>query len=241
MSKYTPSKSMQKTIPWRRFRGSASERLWARVDKSNPNGCWIWQGACNSKGYGQINSGECNLYTHRLSWEFEHGPIPAGALILHKCDRNYPVGDITYRRCCNPAHLFLGTAKDNTEDMLSKGREARGERMNSAKLAEPEVLEIRELFATGNFTKSELGRRYNVTKGIIRGIVNGKGWSHLPLPEHGFKGQHRPPSKVTESQVREIRAASANGVSYKALAAIYGVSDHQISMIVRRKNWAHVP
>jgi hypothetical protein len=43
-----------------------------------------------------------------------NGPVPSGMLILHKCD---------VRGCVNPDHLFLGTAKDNTRDMMTKGRE----------------------------------------------------------------------------------------------------------------------
>ncbi|MGH7024521.1 MAG: HNH endonuclease signature motif containing protein [Caulobacteraceae bacterium] len=54
-------------------------------------------------------------YAHRLAWELANGPIPDGLLILHKCDN--PV-------CCNPDHLFLGTAADNHADCAAKGRAA---------------------------------------------------------------------------------------------------------------------
>jgi hypothetical protein len=50
---------------------------------------------------------------HRMSWEMHFGPIPEGMLVLHHCD---------VRRCVRPDHLFLGTARDNTRDMIAKGR-----------------------------------------------------------------------------------------------------------------------
>jgi len=50
---------------------------------------------------------------HRLAWEEAKGPIPDGLFVLHRCD---------VRGCINVDHLFLGTAKDNTHDMMAKGR-----------------------------------------------------------------------------------------------------------------------
>lgn len=77
------------------------------------NGCWDWQGSCTNEGYGHArHNGQMYLVT-RLMWLLVNGPIPAGLFCCHKCDR--PI-------CCNPAHLFLGTAKDNTQDCITKGR-----------------------------------------------------------------------------------------------------------------------
>lgn len=53
-------------------------------------------------------------------WEHENGPIPVGMLACHHCD-NPP--------CCNPAHVFIGTHKDNARDMARKGRARGGKRL----------------------------------------------------------------------------------------------------------------
>jgi hypothetical protein len=50
---------------------------------------------------------------HRFAWELAYGPIPDGLWVLHHCD-NPP--------CVNIDHLYLGTVKDNTADMMRRGR-----------------------------------------------------------------------------------------------------------------------
>lgn len=79
-----------------------------------PNsGCWLWDGAWNGKGYGVVCNTGGERQTHRLSWLLHRGAIPDGKMVLHRCD--VPC-------CVNPDHLFLGVAKDNTRDMMRKGR-----------------------------------------------------------------------------------------------------------------------
>lgn len=78
-----------------------------------PDECWPWTGAVTGKGYGKISLAYRHRNAHRVAFELWHGPIPDGLLVCHRCDN---------RPCCNPAHLFVGTAKDNAEDMMAKGR-----------------------------------------------------------------------------------------------------------------------
>lgn len=106
--------------------------------------CLIWTGVVGKDGYGLIGIGRGRQYrVHRVAWELEHGSIPNGYLICHTCDTP---------RCINPKHLFLGTPKDNTQDMIVKQRRAnqRGERHPSVKLTDWQVEQIRKLRAAGS-------------------------------------------------------------------------------------------
>jgi len=75
--------------------------------------CWIWTGCRFNRAYGRIMVQGKPIQTHRYSWQLEHGKIPQGLHILHKCDIGL---------CVNPEHLFVGNATDNMRDCLSKGR-----------------------------------------------------------------------------------------------------------------------
>jgi hypothetical protein len=66
-----------------------------------------------AKGYGAVSVNGVKTRAHRLAYELSNGPIPAGKMILHSCDN---------RRCVNPAHLRPGTAQENWEDALTRGR-----------------------------------------------------------------------------------------------------------------------
>lgn len=78
------------------------------------NGCWIWTGAATKDGYGVMGVGRNNQKrVHRLAFEHFVGPIPSGMFVCHKCDT--PL-------CFNPDHLFVGSPRTNTRDMIKKGR-----------------------------------------------------------------------------------------------------------------------
>src|SRR5687767_4483035 len=85
---------------------SAAKHFWGRVDKLE-SGCWVHQGAKDKWGYAHFGIGGKRRQAHRYAYEISHGYIPTGKLILHSCD-NPP--------CCNPAHLRIGTDKENRAD-----------------------------------------------------------------------------------------------------------------------------
>ena len=90
-----------------------SERLKNRHVIDSDTDCWNWSGNTSGNGYGRIRHKGRYICAHRASYIVRIGEIPDGLLVLHKCDN---------RGCVNPDHLFLGTHKDNMQDMLSKGR-----------------------------------------------------------------------------------------------------------------------
>lgn len=148
---------------------SLEARFWAKVKKSD--GCWEWT-AMKRRGYGRIardGKGSGMLTAHRLSWEFAHGTIPEGILVLHKCDNP---------SCVRPDHLFLGTYGDNAADRVAKGREGdrSGEKNGRAKLTSEQVAEIRQLHAEGKSYR-DLASAYGVNYSHVGHIVNGDNWA----------------------------------------------------------------
>lgn len=145
--------------------------FWAHVDKTGD--CWLWTGWRNRRGYGQFyrrgQRPSRSLYAHRVSWELHNGAIPPGLFVCHHRD-NPP--------CVNPAHIFIGTIRDNHVDMVRKGRQPRGETSSSAKLAASQVRQIREQLAAG-VSHRRLAARYGVTQPAISLIGTGKTWRHL--------------------------------------------------------------
>ena len=77
-------------------------------------GCWIWEKAANRSGYGIVSQFGRVEIAHRVSYALANGAIPAGAVVMHKCDT--PL-------CVNPQHLSVGSRGDNNRDRSSKGRD----------------------------------------------------------------------------------------------------------------------
>ena len=152
------------------------KRFWNKVSVSSPQECWNWNGTKNEKGYGLFSFLGKMKGAHRVSWILLNGEIELGKMVLHSCDNP---------SCVNPAHLSLGTAKDNTADAIAKNRfpqitatgvnKARGERNGSAKLFLEDVYEIRK----SNLTITGLAKKFRVCRTTIRNIKRRNKWAHV--------------------------------------------------------------
>lgn len=87
------------------------------------NGCWIWNGVKNAKGYGRFRLNNKFVQAHRFSYRIYYGPFDEKLYVLHSCDQP---------SCCNSFHLFLGTHRDNMVDMSLKLRNHRLRKTNSS-------------------------------------------------------------------------------------------------------------
>lgn len=153
--------------------------FWAHVQIGEPSECWLWIGRRQPRGYGTLSIKGKNKLAHRHAYEMVNGSIPEGMNVCHSCD-NQP--------CVNPAHLWIGTQKDNMHDCSVKGR-MKGRRkgrpvpteiaaLSAAKLTPADVLAIRRRHAAGETPKA-LATAYGVIRNNIYSIVNRITWKHI--------------------------------------------------------------
>lgn len=90
-------------------------RFWVKVHQTDY--CWEWQGYTNNQGYGVFRMPGRTVTASRMAYQIINGDIPDNMQICHKCDNP---------KCVNPTHLFLGTHKENMDDMTQKGRRSLG-------------------------------------------------------------------------------------------------------------------
>lgn len=152
--------------------GTPRERFWRFVNKNGPisecdgKECWIWTGSRCPKGYGIFHApgysktGGKSVKAHAFSYEIHFGKIPAKGngsfvrmFICHHCDNP---------SCVNPDHLFLGTNSDNQRDRKKKGR---------CKLDWDQVCEIRQLWATNEYTQAQIGEMFDISGTHVGNIV----------------------------------------------------------------------
>lgn len=145
---------------------TTEERFWEKVERGSPSECWEWTAGCFTTGYGCFWYKGRNRPASRVAWRLTYGDIPDGLCVLHHCDKP---------ECVNPSHLWLGTNADNIADRNRKKRQARGERVGTARLTRREV---REIYRTPGSHKG-VAEEYGVSLNAVREIRIGKTWRHV--------------------------------------------------------------
>lgn len=140
------------------------DRILARVIVDLRSGCWNWQGSKNLKGYGHLKVNGHVVTAHRAMWRAHGKAEPEGLFLCHSCDN---------RACCNPAHLFTGTAADNNRDAIQKGRA-----VYPAKLSPDTVRSLRAEYAAGEAVKT-LAAKHGVHSSTIYRALSGERWASV--------------------------------------------------------------
>lgn len=198
--------------------------FWSKVEKTES--CWIWIASClQSTGRGQFPMARrygLPSSPTRFSWIIHNGGIPLKLCVLHTCDN--PL-------CVNPSHLFLGTLQDNVSDMVSKGRQCKGEKNGQATATEELIQSIR------NFpgTHQEASDHFNVPRRRVIAYRRGDTWKHLKLApiNSNHQGEDSYTSKFTDAQILSISEASPN--DSKVLSLEYGMSESLRTKIRAKK------
>lgn len=143
---------------------------------TNDSGCWEYQGRKDAKGYGVLDiycpgmeKPKRTFLVHRISFAAHTGRDPGEKFVCHSCDNP---------ACINPKHLFLGTARENSADMVGKGRSIsqRGANNHACKLTEIDAAAIIERIMNGEGNTS-IAKDYGVTHYAISEIRRGRAWS----------------------------------------------------------------
>ena len=164
---YTPNKTWQ-------------EHFWLNTTKpeaeKETTDCWTWNGCFRKKdGYSQMEIvGEDGLRllrtAHQASWLIHKGAcVEKGLVLRHTCDN---------KACVNPHHLIPGTQRENVQDMISRGRNAKGEGCPQAKLTAEKVKQIRQR-ATEGESYASIARDFEVGRSQIGRICKGERWKHV--------------------------------------------------------------
>lgn len=153
---------------------SLKDIFYATVKKTS--GCWLWLGSLDVEGYGRLRFHRKSVKAHRVAYELEHGPIKDNLLVCHDCDNP---------QCVRPAHLFLGTTLDNSEDSWKKGRQTldhlrkfrhKGEDNGRSKITREQAEEIRKKYKDEKITQQRLAYLYGLNQTTVSAIIRRLIW-----------------------------------------------------------------
>jgi hypothetical protein len=131
--------------------------------------CWVWTGPKDTVGYGKFWDNGKHWKAHRYLYTLITGEIKDGMFLCHRCDN--PL-------CVRPDHMFVGFPKDNSQDMVAKGRQAKGSKAARAILSESDVIKIFQ-WKNGPRSSRDIGVEFGCHYGTIEAIWQGRNWNHL--------------------------------------------------------------
>ncbi len=210
---------------------TVQSRFWSKILILGPDDCWNWKGPFKSTGYGafEVHTGIQEM-SHRMTWQLTHGLIPKGMCVCHRCDNP---------KCCNPAHLFLDTVGGNFQDMMRKGRHAKGHKAGAKdrRFSIFSVMEIRLLCNQGGMSGAELSRLFGNTAHEMNRILRGKAYGWV-------EGCTRPAGPVrmfAAEQVRKVRnLRREEGLSYAEIGRRTGIESGVVRRIAVGESYAWV-
>lgn len=159
---------------WRKIHGDPEtelERFERCIERITESGCWIWNGSVGQDGYGKTSSKGKDIRAHRWAWKLFMGEIPSGIQVCHRCD---------VPTCCNPHHLFLGTPKENTQDMWKKGRRGPmrggsmpGEKSQNCIFTDADIKRMHEVRLFSNCTNKAIAKYFWMSQSHLSHILRG--------------------------------------------------------------------
>ena len=161
-------------------------RFWSKVDVKGPDDCWEWL-AFKHKGYGQYRVGGVKQPASRVALEgVLHRPLLPTEFACHTCDNP---------GCVNPSHLYAGSAAENSQDAVRRGRLR--PMMGAAKLTPADVAMVKAGLSEGLAPKV-LAQQFGLTDAAIRDIRAGRTWKDRNINETGTseKTSEKPKSAV---------------------------------------------
>jgi len=136
-----------------------SSFFWEQVEIIE-NACWMWKGSrTTGVEYGIYYDGKRTYLAHRYMWQIVNGDIPRKMCVLHTC---------AFLLCCNPEHLYLGTAKIAAQDRMKR----RKQKSPWSKLTEDDVRYI----LRSSDSHYDLSLRFDISMQHVRQIRNGESW-----------------------------------------------------------------